>query len=228
MCDPMTAAGIAASAGGALISGNEANANARRAQEARNAATQAELARSKVYGEKSRGEFDKSMGLYAPGAQEASRAAATDNIGSVLTGNAPTAEQVGTLTTASAPRVVAEAENATLGDVFTRAGQSNINLANLKGYDQNTFDTNLNVNQQGRNIDQYGDFARVSAGVNQGEQRAAANNAKKTSSGIGELLSFAGGLGANAGGRGNMTIPGFSGSMAAPGFNPMTSRGAIY
>lgn len=228
MCDPVSALAIGAQGVGSLISGNEANANARSQQDARNAATQAELARSKVYGEKSRGEFDKSMDLYAPGAQEASRAAATSDIGDVLTGNAPTADMVGTLTTASAPRVVAEAEKATLGDVFTRNATNNSNMAALKGYDQNAFNTNLDVNQQGRGIDQVGDFARVSAGVNQGEQRAAVTNAKKSSSGIGELLSFAGSLGANAGGRGSINIPGFSGSMAAPGFNPMTSAGAVY
>lgn len=228
MCDPVTGAALAASAGGALISGNEANSNATAQQNARNQATLAEVQRDKAYGDKSRGEFDKSMSLYAPGAQEASRAAATGDVGSLLTSQAPTQAQVGTITTAGAPRVVGNSENAKLGDVFTRAATNNTNLAALKGYDQNAFNTNLGVNQQGRNIDQIGDFAKVSAGVNQLEQKAAFTNAYKPPSGVGELLSFAGNTGANLAGRGTLKLPSFGGVSASPSFNPTTSAGAIY
>ncbi|MGZ5940171.1 MAG: hypothetical protein ACXWLD_09140 [Rhizomicrobium sp.] len=227
MCDPLTGAAIGASAIGSLISGNEANSNAQAQQNARNAATQAELARSKVYGQQSRGEFDKSAALFAPGAQDASRAAATNDLGTLLTNNAPTAAQVGTITTASAPRVVGATENSKLGDVFARAAQNNSNLAALKGYDQNTFNTNLGMNQQGRNIDQIGDFAKTSAGVNQVEQRAAYTNAYKPPSGIGELLSFGGNIGANMAGRGNLKLPNFTGSMASPGLS-LTNTGGLY
>lgn len=227
MCDPVTLGSAAVGAAGSLISANEAQSSARAQADARNRATMAEVERQKAYGEQSRGEFDKSMTAFAPGAQEASRAAATSGIGDILTNQAPTAAQVGGITTGNAPAVVGATENARLGDVFKRAAQNNANLATLKGYDQSQFNTNLQLGQQGRNIDTIGDFSKVSSGVSKTEQDAAFNNAKKPSSGIGELLSFAGNVGANQAGKGNIRLPAFTGSMASPGLS-LTNTGGLY
>lgn len=228
MCNPALAATAALSGAGSLISGNEANANAKRQQEARNAATLAELERQKAYGAQSRGEFNTSMGLYAPGAQDASLAKSQGDVGSLLAGNAPTAESVGSITTANAPKVVGATENSKLGDVFTRIAQNNTNLGALKGYDQNTLGNKVALNSTGRNIDMIGDFSKTSSAVNKSEQTAAYNNAYKPPSGIGELLSFGGNLGSYYAGSGKLGLPKFGGSMASPGFNPMSSAGAIY
>lgn len=227
MCDPVTLGSAAVGAAGSLISSNEAQSSARAQADARNRATMAEVERQKAYGDQSRGEFDKSMTAFAPGAQDTSRAAATSGIGDILTGQAPTAAQVGGITTANAPAVVGATETARLGDVFKRAAQNNTNLATLKGYDQNQFNTNLQIGQQGRNIDTIGDFSKVSSGVSKTEQDAAFNNAKKPSSGIGELLSFAGNVGANQAGKGNIRLPAFTGSMA-PATIGNAGIGAIY
>ncbi|MBO4228010.1 hypothetical protein [Bradyrhizobium neotropicale] len=227
MCDPLTGAALAASAGGSLINGMEANDNANRVAAARNAATLAELQRQRVYGDQARGEFDKSMDLYAPGAQAASLAKAQGDIGSIIQGNAPTAESVGSITTANAPKVVATTEGNKLGAVFSRIGQNAINLGNLKGYDQNTFNTNLGLAQTGRDIDRIGDFSKTSAAVNKMEQNAAATNAQKAPSGIGDLLSFAGNVGAYYGGGGKLGLPKFGGSTTLP-TSALTSTGALY
>jgi hypothetical protein len=236
MCDPLTAVAIgsaAASGAGSLISGNEANANAKAQQDARNAATLAEVQRQKVYGDQSRGEFDKSQALFDPGTQAANLTKSQSDVGSLITGNAPTAASVGTITSATAPKVVGDTENSKLGDVFTRIGQNAINLGNLKGYDQNNQANNLALTQQGRNIDTIGDISKTSAGVNKLEQNAAFTNAYQPPSGIGQLLSFGGNVGSYYAGGGKVGLPKFTGSTAAPGFNPATfnpttSAGAIY
>lgn len=227
MCDPISIGSAAVSGIGSLISGSEANANAKRQQEARNAATVAELERQKKYGAQTRGEFDNSMSLYAPGAQDASLAKSQGDVGSLLTGNAPTADMVGGITTANAPKVVGATENSKLGDVFAGIARNNQNLGALKGYDQNTLSNKIALNNNGRNIDVYGDFSKTSAGVNKLEQNAAYNNAAKPSSGIGELLSFGGNLGSYYGGAGKLGLPKFGGSTTLP-TSALTATGALY
>lgn len=200
MCDPMTAAALAASAGGAVIAGNERADSLNAQVNARNAATQAELARSKVYGQESRGIFDKSVGNFTPEAQGAALSTGQQDAGKAFSANLPT--NVGHITTANAPRVVGEAENTKVADTFTRLGSSAEKHGNLAGYDQQMFGNKVALADSGRHIDTIGDFAKTSAGVNQVEQRAAFNNATKPSSGIGELLQLGGQLGAYYGGRG--------------------------
>jgi hypothetical protein len=206
MCDPISMGSLAVGAAGQALSGYE-NAQNQAAQiNARNAATQAELARQKQYGEQSRASFDKSVGVYAPGAQDSNLAGSQASIGDALTRNAPTAESVGTITTAGAPRVVADSEGKKLADVFSYGAGKDTNLANLKGYDQANFNNNVALNSNARDIDTIGDFAKTSAGVNQIEQRAAQNNAARPLSPLGSLLSFAGAVGANQAGRGNLSM----------------------
>lgn len=225
MCDPVSIGLAGLSAAGSLVSTNEANSNAKGMQDARNAATMAELERQKGYGAQARGEFDKSLDLFGPGAQAASLGKAQSDIGSVLTSNTPTAANVGTITTANAPAAVGANESKKLGDVFSYLGQSAHNLGNLKGYDQNTFNTNQGLTTNGRNIGVVTDNSKVSADVNKMEQGAAATNAYKPPSGLGDLLSFAGNMGSYYSGGGKIGLPKFSGSTA---FNPSTSAGAIY
>lgn len=216
MCDPVTLGTAAVGAAGSLISANEANSNAESVANARNAATRAELERQKAYGAQARGEFDKSLDLFGPGAQTASLGKAQSDIGSLLHSNTPDAARVGTITTANAPAAVGVSEGKKLGDVFGYLGQSADNLGNLKGYDQNTFNTNQGLTTQGRNIGVITDNSKVSADVNKMEQSAAATNAYKPPSGIGELLSFAGNTGSYYAGGGKLGLPKFSGSTTLP------------
>ncbi|TWA89585.1 hypothetical protein [Bradyrhizobium stylosanthis] len=222
MCDPITlaVASTAASAGGSLLSANEANENAQNVAAARNRATLAELERQKAYGAQARGEFDKSLNLFGPGAQEASLSKAQGDVGSLLTHNTPDAASVGTITTANAPAAVRAGESKKLGDVFSYLGDSAKNLGNLKGYDQNTFNTNQAVTANNRNIGVITDNSKVSADVNKMEQNAAATNAYTPPSGMGDLLSFAGNMGSYYAGGGKLGLPKFSGSTTIPGLNP--------
>jgi len=221
MCDPVTAGlSLGASAAGSVLNAQEANENARNVANARNQATLAELERQKAYGAQARGEFDKSLDLFGPGAQEASLAKAQSDIGSLLHSNTPDAARVGTISTATAPAAVSANEGKKLGDVFTYLGDSATNLGKLKGYDQNTFNNGQALTANNRNIGVITDNSKVSADVNKMEQSAAATNAYKPPSGIGDLLSFAGNMGAYYGGAGKIGVPKFGGTTTIPGLNP--------
>ncbi len=210
---------MAVGTAGGLLSSSEASANNRRMIEARNAATMGEVARSKAYGEKSRGIFDTSLDGYS-----SDPAAAQAASGEAIASNAPT--DVGSITSVNAPKVVADREGAKIADVFTRNAGLDKALGNLKGYDNNTVDNGLRLNQSGRDIDMIGDFAKTSAGVNAIEQRAAENNARRAPSPLGQILQTAGQVGSFYGGKGGSIFP--MGRSSVPNFAPMTSAGAIY
>lgn len=214
MCDPVSIGSLAVGAAGSALNGYEQSQNAAAQINARNAATQAELQRQKGYGAQTQADFQKSLDVYAPGAQTQGLADSQGTVGDVLTRNTPA--NVGSITTAGAPRVVGESENSRLGDVFQTAADRNTNMAKLKGYDQQMFGNKLALGQNARDIDMTGDFAKVSSGVSGIEQRAAANNAVKPPSGLGSLLQFAGTVGANQAGRGNLSLPSMRPGFAGP------------
>ena len=101
-----------------------------------------------------------------------------------------------------AVRVIGEREDAKLGNVADYGAMKDKNLGALKGYDNQMFNNKVALNNNARDIDMVGDFAKTSSGVSGIEQRAAGNNSKRTSSGIGDLLSFVGTVGANRAARG--------------------------
>lgn len=226
MCDPISATITAAalSAGGSAINGYERNQSQNDMVNARNAATQREMERQKVFQGQTQQMFDQSVGNFAPGAQAKSLADQQGGVAQALQRNAPA--DVGGISTASAPRVVGANENRVVGDVRQRqAGLGDI-MAKLAGYDQNTFQNNLKLNDSAREIDRVGDFAKTSAAVNGLEQKAAYNNAYKAPSGLGDLLSFAGNIGSFYGGKGGGLPFGniFGGSNALQ-VNPVGSFG---
>ena len=69
MCDPISLGSLAVGAAGNAISGYERSQSAAAEINARNAATQAELERSRKYGQQTQASFDKSVDIYNPGAQ---------------------------------------------------------------------------------------------------------------------------------------------------------------
>lgn len=214
MCDPVSLGSLAVGAAGSAINGYEASQNAAAQINARNAATKQELERQKGYGAQTQADFQKSLDVYAPGAQTTGLSDAQGGVADVLTRNAPT--NVGSITTTGAPRVVGDSENSRLADVADIGASRDANLANLKGYDQQMFGNKLTLNQNARDIDMTGDFAKTSAGVNGIEQRAAATNAAQAPSGLGSLLQFVGTVGANQAGRGNIKMPTIGTGFAGP------------
>lgn len=228
MCDPVSIGALALSAAGSAIQGREQNANQRRAIEARNAVTQQELERQRAYGDQTRSEFDKSLNLYDPSAISGGLTTAQGGITDALTRNAPTADTVGTITTGYAPPVIGNNERSKIASVFARGADQSRRTGALKGYDQQLFDNNLATTQNGRNIDVVRDLSKTSSDVAGTELGAADTNARRPSSGLGQLLQFAGNAGAYYGGRGGFgATPAATGSTLPYG-GPLTSQRAIY
>lgn len=226
MCDPVTIGAAAVGAAGSMISASEANSNQSRMINARNAATQAELQRQREFQAKSSGEFNKSLEAFNPQAQADQLAQAQTSAATALTNNAPTAANVGSITTASAPRVVAEGEASKIADVFAKTAQSSQARGKLAGWDQRAFNNNVGLNDRGRNLDMTSDFAKTSSAVSGIEQKAAYNNAYKPPSGIGDLLQFAGQVGGYKAGQGWSPFAG--GTPKAPAVMPSFNARGLY
>lgn len=219
MCDPVTIGSLAVGAAGSIYKGQEAANTQNDMVSARNAATQAELGRSKAYGEESRGTFDKSLNIFDPNAQATRLSTNQGAAGSFINSNGVAPANVGTISTGSAPAAVGAAETQKLGDVFSRIGMRNTAHGKLAGYDQTMFDNNVDLNNNARKIDSVGDFAKVSSGVNKTEQDNAYRNAYRNPSPIGDILQTAGQVGAFYGGKGFSPFGGAPGGAGgAPDF----------
>lgn len=215
MClDPVTAGSLALSAAGQAYNSYEANKSQSAQINARNAATLAELERSRAYQKRSNSEFDATLNAFAPQSQAAALTSQQDSVANAFTANTPKSAEVGSISTTGAPRVVADSANKSVADAFAKTNASSAALGKVAGWDQRAFNNNINLDGSARNLDLISDFAKTSSAVNGIEQRAAYNNAFRPSSGIGDILSFAGSVGAYGGGRGWFNAP------ASAGMNP--------
>lgn len=245
MCGPQVAAAAAAaglSALGSYQDSREQHRNQTNMINARNAATQAELTRqtgsgnntnkmtgqpgAPSYQQRAADEFNLSLDAFRPQAQADALVSGQTGAANAFLANAPTREMVGSITSASAPRVVAAHEGNRVADAFGRLDQQNRALGDLTGWTQRAFDNNINLGRRGGNIDTISDFARNSARVNQVEQEADQNNAFRPPSGIGSIFRTLGQVGANYAGRGNF---GGTPGMPAPGATlPQIRMGGLY
>lgn len=205
MClDPLTAVAIGLTAGGQLIKGSEDAANTRRMIKARNAATEAELARQKGFQQITGGIFDESVNQFMPGAQADRLAGGQEAANELFLGNSPTAHDVGTIGPRTASDYVKGREAATVADAFTENMTRSGALADLTGWDNYSFDNKAGLNAAGLDLGVYGDLSANSARVSGLEQQTAFNNAWRQPSGLGDLLTFAGNV-AGFGAGGGMT-----------------------
>lgn len=227
MClDPVSLGAAALSGIGSMISGAEQARSDRAVVEARNKATEDEIARQQGYQQEAGGVFDGLLSQFGP--------SRTDNLVENQTRaaeffNSNTPQNFGgPIGAAGAPRQTGEAYDSALGGVFDRAAQRGTALGNLTGYGQQNFDTGLDISDAGRRIGTVQDLSRGSAGLVDLDRTVAGNNAYRPPSGLGDLFSFGGNLLGFKAGEG--TLPGiFSKAAKAPMFNPRTAaQGAIY
>lgn len=233
MCDPVSIglalAGAAASTGGQLIKGHEAADNNRRQIEARNAATNAELARQKGFQDQSGGIFDGILGKFAPGAQATgltgNQAAAT----TAITGNQPL--NVGSILTKGAAPQAAAAEGKTVADAFNLNNARGTALGNLTGYTQQGLGDTLNLADSGRNLGVVSNLSNASASLTPLDREVASNNAYRPPSGLGDILGFVGNVASGYAGRGMPTTSIFGGGAPAvpkPNVVPGTGLVGLY
>jgi hypothetical protein len=216
--DPVTIGlALATSAAGAAINGYEQNKTQNSMISAKNAATMAELQRQKQFQADANAIFDSTKGGFEPEAQAKTLQTGQDTSTQAFAGNTPTAEQVGSISTANAPKVVQDASANSTANVFKRAADRNTAAGNLQGYTQNFLDNNISLNRGGQKLGTVSDLARTSSAVGGLEQNAAYRNAFKPNSGIGDLFTAAGQIGSYGAGRGWFTPTGAP--AAAPGAN---------
>lgn len=195
MCGPalvpaLVAAGL--SAGGNIVNGMESSATQANQIRARNAATEAELARNKGYQATATGQFDPLLAKFSPGAQSDALVSGQQGVAQAFNANLPT--NFGSVGTGHGPAIAGVDEQKRLADAFARSKANADTLANVTGYGKAMDENNRSIVDTGRNLDTTANFARQSAAVGTKEADAAYNNAFKTNSGFGDLLNLAGTL----------------------------------
>lgn len=197
MCDPLTIGSIAASAGGAYMNSREEAANARRAAQARQEASAAEFARQQGFQAQGQEAFSGALDTFQPGAQGEALNRAQTGRTAALQG---AVKDQGEYAPAPASTPGANSEIARAVGKASRGARADAGRkARLGGWQ----DVNQkNATTLGRTGDRLGGIrnaASGSFGLLPFEQEVGARNARKPSSGIGDLLQLGGKAGMLAG-----------------------------
>lgn len=228
MCEPATlgmmAASAALSAGGNMISQNEAQNNANAVAGARNSVLAASLARQKKFGEEARGLFDTRMADYADGAQPTALGAAQDarTVDVTKPMSTPVADVA---VSRSAPGVVRSTIAKSMLDAFNGATERAKATAKLGGYGDTWFNNKVGVADTGRRIGTINNFSGNEAALLPADQEFASIQAQKQPSIWGPLLQSGGNFLAMGAGRG--FNPFGSAPGVAPSLYPTTSAAAV-
>lgn len=227
MCDPVTAAGLALSAGGSFLQAREANANAKRVEAAKNKAFTDNMNRNRQFAadagsiqanntqKQGREEFDVQKEAEAQKVQDlfnANRTQPDYNVG----------------LTSDAPKNVVIARKDASDDAREKIDRDVANNANLQGYSGALFNSGLSQSDFSRMFGNIQDKAGANTRLLPIEMNAAANNAQKGPSLFPTLLSAAGkglSLYGGMGGSFSNTIESpVAAGMMGPG-KPITSYG---
>lgn len=240
MCDPVSigvALGATAlSAGGQMIQQKEADANAQRAVNAANSAADAERIRQQKYQGRAADVFDDSVDTQSAVTQkEQLEAEKTKRAEETMSNVAQSTNY--TPSSASAPKVVTSEIGRRIAEAVAKGNESATNRGNLSAWNNMKTNNSINLADASANLGLINNLSQGSVALLPLEQRVAAKNSQKKSSGIGELLQLGGtalglagglgafngigsGAGAGAGfadGGGVVTMPGFGGApMSVP------------
>lgn len=200
------AASTAASVGGGLITNNNAQQNALRAQQANNAVLSKYLKQQKEYETKNRETLGQTLDTYAPEAQQqAMDQAANDRITAAqenTAGGVATGAPASSAATASAPKVVQEAFAKAMGDAKTSSDAQTAARSRMASYGDTWLDNRLANEDAGRDIGFTNSFARQDTALLPYQQQWAQQISQKPDNGLGSILQGLGALGSLYAGAG--------------------------
>jgi hypothetical protein len=208
MCDPITL-GISAGlgVGGKLLANNEAANNAKAEAAARNAVLQDTLRREQGFADANKGEQDKNLAHYAPGAQGQQLTDAQTARGNTVTGNMTTADPNDIPLTSDAPAAVRGEIAKRLMSVHDAAVTRAKDNANLGGYGDTWLTNSLNTADADRNIGVNNNYANGQKSILASLQDSAGAAAYKPPSIWSTILGGASSLAAGKAGAGGFGGP---------------------
>ena len=194
MCDPLTATGIALSVGSTLYKSQGAKKNTSRMVRARNDAAAAEDGRQRAYQDEANDVFNRTLPKFERGAQdvgvEQARQKREEKLTDAASGDG--ADEYQAPTAGSAPTVVKSEIARRISDALTQGTKRARTQAALSAYGDNMFGNKVALGRSRGELAQVSDFASKSAGLLPYEMRAAAQNASRAPSIVGDLLGLAG------------------------------------
>jgi hypothetical protein len=214
MCDPVTAAlmaaGTAASVGGGLVARNEGVKNNSRIAAARNQELRDMMTRQSQLEQGNRDAVNKTLTKFQQPAQDAALANATntrtnDAVGNITPVSTATSEVP---LAGNEPQVIKSAMASRMADAFGKSTDLARARAKLGSYGDTLGANNREVGAAGRIVDTGNNFSRQEAALLPARQDLAGYIASKPPSGIGETIQALGQLaGSAAGARGGGGAP---------------------
>lgn len=191
MCNPVLAAGMAASAAGSYINGQQQNASAKRGFDAQEDAYKDEIARQHGYQADAGTQFADALQTFRPGVQGQSLASAQQARNNTVQSNI-TAPASGTTTPGSAPAMVKGEVARKSAQAMSGARAGGTASANLGGWSDLDFGNNVAIGRAGQRISAIGDAAGGSSRLLPLDMRSAATNSYQPPSPLGDLLQLGG------------------------------------
>jgi hypothetical protein len=228
MCDPVSA-GLVLSVGGSFLESREAEKNAKRVQNAKNNAYEANMIRQRQYADETGAAFGENINKQGRENFDDQKEAEADRVEQAFNSirTTPTAD---TGLVASTPKNVVIARERANAEAGAETDRDVGNLANLTGYQGAMFNQGLDRNEFARLFGNVRDKASRDANLLGLDMQAAANNAQKGPSLFPTLMKTAGqGMSMFGAGGGSFSNT-VEGSLPASGIGPgapVTSYGVF-
>lgn len=191
----MLIASMAASAGGSVMNARQQSKNAAAGINARNAAAQSEVERQRQLQNQNTTTLNNELQSLGGDAQSKQFTDLVMNRENAAEANTPAANAEFGSFNASTPQVVKEDADKQLAGRLALSKDKAKAMAKLGAYSDANLTNNLGIQDASNRINLTNALAQGSLNANQTEQQAAVNNAKKSSSPIGDILSAAGAAG---------------------------------
>ena len=191
MCDPVTATGLALSAGGTFLQSREANNNVKRGNQARQDAYEAHQIRQRQYQDEAGAAFNTNIQNQGADSFQDAKANEADRIKQAFTNIRSTPDHIVGIPTSAPKNVVLSRERE--GAEVDAETDRNVNaFANLNGYRGAQFNNGLSQNAFGRAFGNIQDAAGRDSSLLGADINQAYNNSQRSPSAFPSLLKSGG------------------------------------